>query len=107
MSPLLPLALVLAAGGAVYLGVLVAQPFFGRRVCPTCGRRGVEPDPAGASELAEARRDLHVAVYRCRNCGVQWFSANGGGLITHEAFEVATRAPLPIAIVHPHAERGR
>jgi hypothetical protein len=99
MSALLPIALALAAGGAVYLGVLVAQPFFGRRVCPTCGHRDVEPDPAGSGEL-EARRDLHVAAYRCRHCGVQWFSANGGGLITREAFEVAMRAPLPTAIVY-------
>jgi hypothetical protein len=105
VSVLLPIALVLAAGGVVYAGARLVQPFFGRRVCPTCGQRRVEPDPDMQRAIADDDVTRHASAYRCRNCTAEWRAEGGGPLMTPEAFATATRAPLPTAIVHPPEPR--
>jgi hypothetical protein len=104
---LLPIALALAAGGVIYAGARIAQPFFGRRVCPACRRRRVEPDPEQQRGLTDDDAGHHGTAYRCRHCNAQWFSTEASGLLTREAFDAAMRAPLPTAIVRtaPQDER--
>jgi len=109
MNVFLPFAIVLAAGGAVYLGMLFVTPFRGKR-CLACGAKELDPDMAasvrGTGVDPDGRRFPYVvSAYRCRKCGAEWRNYNNTGLITRAAYEAGARAPIPTAIIHEERPR--
>lgn len=75
------------------------EPLFARKVCPSCRRRMLEPDP---EQTSVQQGSSHVAAYRCRGCSSQWRNLDGGTLIARADWDDGVRGQaVPTATARP------